>query len=1373
MNKASTYSYKGMNQDMAKSAFPKEFYFEGRNIRIVATDSQTTGMVANEKGNKLIYQIPIPVIDYGNKFISYAGKTLNYTTEEIDDMVLLDVTQPGIQYIIGHTTTRRYVVLFTSDENGFDCIWKIDLQSDNYDLTLLYLRGMLFSRQHPIQALNNFENRIVDKVYWVDGLHQMRFINIEHSTENEDLEELIDVPLATIDMVGKYDLSQPVVSKIVAGGIHTAGMIQYAYNLYRINSSQTRLSPLSQLISLDKDSLGGGALNEVVGQTPIVEITNIDENYTHIKVYAIKYTSYNQTPTISLIEDREIPSINNIEVFDDGSVIASVTLEEFLFLGSDIIVPKHINSKDNRLFFANYEERNFDTHIDTRAYSFDSDGKCLIYDNVQLYDGQSTPNIDGLTGQELEVFYDDFKPDADYKFDSINLDYDKYKYKPDGITFGGEGEYIDYELTQTTEFNTDARYFKDEEIYRLGIEFINGFGQYSFPKWVADFKTREGNLSGNYNILTFNLKLSFYEWLFNTVFETEYDKPVGYRVLIAERTSDDKTIVANGLISPMMINDKSDKIVNIPADIQYVKDKSDLIPKLPNFLLRNVGPTPFPFQRYYGQNTRPLQFAQNFQKMQANLFEVPAEDSEIQAAQEADDIAGKFYQYNTMYQLYSPEIIFGAAVQLGAGMNFRVKGGVVNKYNAVWGRTTRSNTQIPDEGKGYDGLSLNYNDVLIGIAGDPASTTNGGLICHPRAPEADHAPFLTWYRGYGDVSINDSLADVIDLPKYFELSSTLTTHEIYGSPELTFTGQNVVNYNGDTKFKYINTFLDIRTDLDKHTFDNDGQYNRGIISGYCDNNKCITFVLGPDDINFTTFERPTIESLYAEGDYTIENIALIGEIVKSKEQIYLGNIYGGNSWEDKRRTKYIEIGDYKSFENVVLAPYVILSPGDTYVNYFKFLRIIPKQPTVYNEGVATWQEIIEFKTESIIDMKNRNDLSRDTWDSKFHYLDEDYHKYNKVYSQQNNLIKQTNLDFNVKKINSFDTSIITTKQKSAGELIDSWTDILQNEVLTLDGKYGAINSFPSFNDELYAIQDKSFAFLSINPRVQVQGSDGLAIELGTGQVLSDYKYISTDSGTLNKWGVVSSTQGVYYYDALNSSFNLFRGNVAGLSDTKGLHTFFVNNVSLNDVKTDNPLIHKGITSGYDYVNNDALFTFYQDTKPNFTFAFNELSGTFTSFYDYLPTMYISKGLFFIAVHPDDTKLYRQFAGSYNEYFDVKYKSSIIFNISPEPYFDCVFDNINFKSEVYVDGIDQPDKTITHIQAFNDYQDSGLVPLIVGRNNNLRRKFRDWNAIVPREGRNRIRAPWIKLKVEFDTTYNNPNNLDYKFILHNLNIYYTI
>ena len=52
------------------------------------------------------------------------------------------------------------------------------------------------------------------------------------------------------------------------------------------------------------------------------------------------------------------------------------------FLGSDIIIPNHINTKFNRMFFANYKEVNFNVDLDLRAYSYHSNGTAKVYKNL-------------------------------------------------------------------------------------------------------------------------------------------------------------------------------------------------------------------------------------------------------------------------------------------------------------------------------------------------------------------------------------------------------------------------------------------------------------------------------------------------------------------------------------------------------------------------------------------------------------------------------------------------------------------------------------------------------------------------------------------------------------------------------------------------------------------------------------------------------------------------------------------------------------------------------------------------------------------------------------------------------------------------------
>jgi len=1287
---------------------------------------------------------------------------------------------------------------------------------------------------------------------------------------------------------------------------------------------------LSKLIPLDKGEKGGGNLNEIVGSIPVIKISDLDLNYTHIKVYAIKYTSYNEVPSISLITEEFIPSNGEINIFDDGGVISTLSLEEFLFLGSDIIIPQHINSKFNRLFFANYEELNFEVKLDTRAYSFPSVGNCLVFSNSKLFEvGDTTPNINGITGEPLQITAPTFTNIYNDVFDSINLDYDSNKYQSNLVTHGGEGLYLKYELVQNNTYNSQHQYFKDEEIYRLAVQFYNKYGQVSLPNWVADFKSREGNLEKNYNKLKVTLKPEFYNWINNSSnFNSDYEKPIGYKVLIAKRDVNDRTIVANGIIGTMLCNDSSGtENVTTP----YVQSNSQKLPKLPNILLRNCDDN---FANAYG-TSKPLKNSRNLDSFyQSSSGENPQDEAQF-AFFVDQDTSGRSWQFNSLMQLYSPELVFKTTNNLTNNLKFKVKGALKNSYNASWIKESHVDGSETSECKVYDGISPQTTGgptrTVKTITGRASNCLSAGLIGHPTGSDPNHYERMLFYRNYGDLStITDtytaggsvikfvnpficpttdanidfqslnkiisvklgktnpaaivtgtysttivvtvtptSLTDVYDFRLCSDINGvntigtplygvtgiqtiTLTTgfvpspsgsnyryvntgvvvesaapftatvdanvkvyhidplsvltdecdttlnpvstgptsipsgiyykpsvnkiyYNTYGAPEVTEVNQTFKSYNNDNKLRYTNTLKSFITDGDSDWKFMDN-YNRAITSMNVTNNRCATFALdylGGLPLPTNPIYRPTLEQLYAASGITGSDNGIIGEFFKTNEEIYLGNIYGGNSYESKKRTDYIEIGEYKDLIdatplNLKNSINNIDSPGDTYVQNFRFLRIIREDTPIGAVNVKEYEEIVEYPTETTVNLKNRSDSSSNNWDSSFVYLDDVYHKYNRVYSQQSDLIIRKNTNFNFKKVNKFDTNVIVSKVKVNNEIIDSWTDLLLNEVMTLDGKYGSINGLHNFKDELFVLQDSATAFVSILPRVQVQSSDGIGIELGEGNVLQRYKYVSIEQGSKNKWSIVNSPTAFYFYDIFNNCIQICTGQeIAKVSDLKGLHTFLTNNVDKNSILQNNPILLNGVNSTYDYINNEVFFTFLQTNKPSFTVSYNDLTQSYVSFYDYIPTRYISKGNNLLALKNDNYNLYKQYAGEYNKFFDVYYPSYVTLNVNPESNLDCVFDNINFKSDVTLNGVDQPEKTLTHIQAYNDYQDSGLIQIIVGRNENARRKFRDWNILIPRQNRNRIRAPYIKLKLQFQ------NEDNYKLIFHNPNIYYTV
>ena len=432
MVKTAKYTFKGMNQDIVDSKVPMEFFYSANNIRFNTTDEVVTGGVAFEKGNSEVVTLPTVVV--ATNQITYNNKTISYSTSEIT---------PGTystHKIIGYSVTRNSTILITTDDAGFDCFWEVN--NENYDLTLLYVNNLNLSTAYPIQTIFNYENENIQKVYWIDGKEQIRFINIKHDSI-EGNEPLIDLPANTLNFVGNINLTQPKIARVSSGGNHTAGVIQYAYNLYRLNSSQTKISPFSELVALDKGSgQGGGAVDEVVASIPVVEIEGVDNNYTHIKVYAIKYTSFNQIPSVSLIEEREIGNSTTVTVSDDGSIIETISIEELLLLGSNPITPQHIEAKDNILFPINIKENFFDVDLDTRAYSWSAAQTCFIYDNIRV-NSNGTPVGTGKLVSSVTY-------NVPEKHDAVNLNYDFYKYQQDGVTPGGEGKFLKYELVQKT-----------------------------------------------------------------------------------------------------------------------------------------------------------------------------------------------------------------------------------------------------------------------------------------------------------------------------------------------------------------------------------------------------------------------------------------------------------------------------------------------------------------------------------------------------------------------------------------------------------------------------------------------------------------------------------------------------------------------------------------------------------------------------------------------------------------------------------------------------------------------------------------------------------------------------------------------------------
>ncbi len=1338
--KQTKYTFRGANRDVTKSKHPTEYYFDAEHIRVLATDSQSTGSVTNEKGNVQLFDLGTISVNTSTNVITYTGGTKVYTNgTDIDVQISSGDMQAvsGVQKIIGHAEGRDSIFFISTDDNGGDAIWEMQgVLENNYTLNLLYYRNMNLSTNNPVQIIYNYENEDLQKIYWVDGVNQIRTINIKDP-------DLIDVPLNTINFVGDFDLSQATIDSISTGGNQTAGMVQYTYNLYRLNSSQTKTAPLSELVPLTRgDGLGGGDVNEQVSSTPVVSIDDIDDQFTFIRVYAIRYTSFNVTPQIELIDERELGNQTSITIFDDGSNIGSLSLEEFLFLGSDPIIPEHIVTKDNVLFPVNITESNFliPDEFDMRAYGFPiSNNITSVNDNVRAAGNAIIGDILTLNGTDFSV---------PINHDAVNLDYDIRRYQANSTIEGGEGKYLKYEFVRKAA-NGKVKVFKDAEIYRIGIEFYNKLGQVSLSKWIADFKAPTGNLSNLVNTISVTLKPEFYTFLNGYTFASENDRPVGYRIIRADRTESDKTIISQGAVTGMIFQVKGDEARNFGQFTNITNRRSfqDGALKLPSYITRNFQKIP-----NSGDNNGALQENKHLEWLNDDN---PAfdEGGEIYTVTNDNNKISQTFQHTKMMQMHSPEVLFDIVNSYPADVELRNLGIIVNNQNGVFAEERFVETGLEKfGGRTLGGLNPkridtsnfiennNFRNVFDTPEGGASNNDNRFIGPSGGGPELTMC-FYQYYRQFTS----------------FQNDANRNVNPIYGSPEVTDRGGESRFYNGDTRYNYTNSLTPFSSDPED---DCDTCDPISSINSFASRNT--TFVLG--NASDSTDNRLALEDLYDQTSLGNPTSILLAEIKREDKFTYLGGIYGGNSFEDKKRSTYIQCGEYTDINTATVQ---IDNPGDTFVQTFRFLRIAKTDTEVLDHRQAQISEIIQFPVETTVDLESRYDISINAWDGRFQPQEDEYHGYNRVYSQQPNLVVNTDIDFNQRIVENFDTRVTATRTKIPNEEIDSWTDILVNEFQDLDGKYGPINGVLNYKDEIFTFQDEAIAKLIINPRVQVQGSNGIDVELGRGTLLYDYDYITTTSGARNKWAIIEGKKGFYYYDLLNKGLFRYPDNVlVSLSDAKGMHTYFNNNFVHSDLVQDNPVLFKGAVMGADIYNNDIWLTLHQGDQ-SLTRVYNELQDEFVDSKLYYPVWYVNKAENLFAT--TDTTIWEQYAGPYNNYFGQNISSKVILQLNPAVDLDTIFHNIFYRSEVYLSDIDQPDSTLTHIRGYSEYQDSGRIPLVLSRNGNLRRKFRQWRADIPREAgtRNKLRNPWIFLELEFS------NSTGQKLILHDIIISYTI
>lgn len=487
----------------------------------------------------------------------------------------------------------------------------------------------------------------------------------------------------------------------------------------------------------------------------------------------------------------------------------------------------------------------------------------------------------------------------------------------------------------------------------------------------------------------------------------------------------------------------------------------------------------------------------------------------------------------------------------------------------------------------------------------------------------------------------------------------------------------------------------------------------------------------------------------------------LGEIYNDN----VSNRFGGQTEEAFENNQWFPCGEPVSLLDNNSSPNnsvtITWTEGDTYYQRYDHLKTYPS--TLEDQNAIT--DIVSFMCETRVNIDGRYDRNRGQT-SNFAMTPTNFNLLNQVYSQQNNFFNYRTINPNKLNLDNFHNSITWTKTKTAGELVDTWTNITLASTLDLDGDKGDVRAIRRFNNNLIAFQDRGISQILYNENMQIASTEGVPIEIANSGKVNGKRYLTDKIGCANKWSMCETPNGIYFIDDTTKGIFLFNGKLDNLSDRLGFHSWI--NSRSTGINIWNPKDFNGFVTYYDKVNGDVFFISKDECL-----AFSEPLGQFTSFYSYESMPYFinleDRG---IAINTDKGgstyKVWLHNEGEYNMYFN-KYQpfyTTVIAN--PDMAVDKIFNNLEFRADSW-NGSTLLSTTFDTLTTWNEYQ-TGTATLnnILGRPSELKKKFRIWRANIPRasaNGRDRMRNPWLYIKLSMEGENTN------KTILHDMIVHY--
>ena len=320
--------------------------------------------------------------------------------------------------------------------------------------------------------------------------------------------------------------------------------------------------------------------------------------------------------------------------------------------------------------------------------------------------------------------------------------------------------------------------------------------------------------------------------------------------------------------------------------------------------------------------------------------------------------------------------------------------------------------------------------------------------------------------------------------------------------------------------------------------------------------------------------------------------------------------YGGYSDNAIKNTRFIDCSGHQSSTSESL----LINGGDTYCDWYTY-----KNSFDPSDGPASlnWGTCVPL--ESSINIALRSGIYLGSSEKTFCNVQDNY-LYNTAYSQQNNLVGSVVKPSYWSSLDVFTNKVAASNAKVFGEIKDSWSSFPINDFIELNLSQGIITDLINFKNQLFAIQESGVSILSVNSRALIQGEGAAAdiqIVTGTGTAIERFDYLSTEYGSQHFNKSIITPTGFYLFDKDKSEIIKSDGQSITALALSNNYKSFIEGITRNKlitISSNNNLgdLVGGIQSAYDFEFRECLFTIRDTSNVKTSFSLSDLTGKLTS-----------------------------------------------------------------------------------------------------------------------------------------------------------------